>query len=318
MSVLYQTIRMILINTTNNLATMNAFKSKYTAEFIDTMTAELNAAEAMAGEQARAAEHEMLRVTMTEQGAACRQNWQFLKRYIADAYAPSMHEIQWDAAGWAYYTEASNNNWDKLREMMNMGSQFIAANETALKDLGFMPDAFVTSFNASMNTFNATYDSFLTARENAFQGTADKIAANNAVYERTISICEDGQTVFADDETRKSLFSFTAVSELVSPRGASTLIITVTNAETEMPLAGAEVHVNGTDRTVITDSDGRAEIGNLSAGTASGTIIRDGYADATFSTTLTTGTTTRIESAMSALIASPGPEPVVTPEPVEA
>ena len=89
------------------------------------------------------------------------------------------------------------------------------------------------------------------------------------------------------------------MSELVTPRGASTLVVTVTS--NDMPLAGAEISVSGTERTVTTDSQGRAEMGQLPAGTITGTVAADGYNNIPVSTTLETGTTGRVAVAMTPL-----------------
>ena len=70
---------------------------------------------------------------------------------------------------------------------------------------------------------------------------------------------------------------------MVTPRGASTLVVTVTS--NEMPLPGAEITVSGTEHTVISANQGRAEMGQLPAGAISGTAVTDGYTNMPFSPT---------------------------------
>ena len=316
MSTMYETSRILIQNCIANQATFGAFKAMYTVAYFDSIVDAIAAAEAMPSEEARALEHATIRNAMQGKGHECLRAWQSLKRYIKSAMPEALWDANWNAAGWNSYADAANFNWDKMNELMVNGSVYLAAHADELKANENMPDAFAASFDALKAEFALLYDSFIHARENAVVGTQDKMVANNAVYARVIACAEDGQFLFEDNEAMRKQFSYDAVSELVSPSGSSTLIVTVTDAETTMPLAGAEVHVNGTDRTVITDAEGRAEIGVLSAGAVSGTIVRDGYTDSTFDTTLTTGTTTRIEAALTAMVPNPGPEAVSTPEPV--
>jgi len=316
MSTMYATSRILMENCKTNQATFAAFKGLYTQAYFDSIIDAIDAAQALPSDEARSLEHITLRNDLTAMAKSCLSKWQALKLYIKTAYAEALWTANWNAAGWNSYADAGNNNWDKVSELMSEGSVYLSTHADELKENENMPDAFVAEFDALADEFNATYSLFIHAREDAMVGSESKVEANNAVYARVIACGEDGQFLFEDNEAMRRQFSYSAISELVSPSGSSTLIVTVTNAETGMALSGAEVHVDGTERTVVTNADGRAEIGALAAGATSGTIIRDGYADTTFSTTLGTGTTTRIESAMSALIASPGPVPVTTPEPV--
>ncbi len=316
MSTMYETGRIIIQNCKNEQATFAAFKPMYTVAYFDSIIAAIDAAQAMPSEEARALEHITLRNGLMNKGKECLTAWKGLKMYIKSAVPNTLWEANWNAAGWNSYEAASNNNWDKMVELMSEGSVYIAAHTAELEANENMPAGFADTFDTLGTEFGALYDSFIHAREDAMVGANARVEANNAVYARVIACGEDGQYLFEDSDAMRRQFSYDAVSELVSPSGSSTLIVTVTNAETGMALSGAEVHVDGTDRTVVTDADGRAEIGALAAGTASGSIIRDGYADAAFVTTLNTGTTRRIETAMNALVPNPGPEPVSTPEAV--
>ena len=77
------------------------------------------------------------------------------------------------------------------------------------------------------------------------------------------------------------------------------MVVTVTS--NDIPLAGAEISVSGTERTVTTDSQGRAEMGQLPAGAITGTVAADGYNNIPFSLTLEAGTTGRVSVIMTPL-----------------
>ena len=315
---LYASCRIVIDNGRNRQAELATYFARYTDAFFDSLDTMASEAESLPDAMTRALDHKVLRIEMTSLADDCRRNWQLLKRYIAfafDAAGTEVVEANWEAAGWSYYANASKQNWEDVRMLMISGQSYLTANSAVLEANENMPAAFVDTFGASYDAFDAKMFLFYAAEESAMSATQAKMDANNALYEAVIKLCDDGRAVFEGSATERE-FSYTAVSELVTPSGSSTLIVTVTDAETAMPLAGAEVHVNGTERTVITDAEGRAEIGVLSAGATSGTIIRDGYADSAFDTTLTTGTTTRIEASLTAMVSNPGPEPIVTPEPV--
>lgn len=289
MSVLYQTIRIILLNATNNLAALTAFKSKYSEDYINELKAELEAAETLKSEQARAAEHEALRIDLISLSASCRQYWQYLKRYIADAFGPEQQIVMWDAAGWQYYTEAANLNWDKLREMMQMASLFIEENAGTLKENGFMPDTFAATFEASRAAFNTKYDNFILAKENAEAGTAAKIDANNNINTKTVSLCLDAQICFMNDEVKKRLFSMEAVSSLIKPTGSATVVVELTDAETNAVIPVFDVTNLETERTV-TSVAGRAEMGLQAEGSKQYRIVADGYPEQTITVDVKAGT----------------------------
>lgn len=289
MSVLYQTIRIVLLNLTNNLARFTAFKSKYTPAFVTALEAELATAEQMKSDQARSLEHESLRIEMIPLGDTCREKWQYLKRYIADAYGPALEVANWDAAGWENYEASSNENWDKLREMCNMASVYIHDNSAKLIADGFMPATFEANFNSTTGAFNEKYDAFILAEENAKQGTADKITANNTIYDKTVSVCLDGQVLYMNDEVKKKLFSMEAVSELVKPTGTATMVTELTNSETGAPIPGYSLTNTGTERTVTANSDGRAEMGQQAGGTNRYKIVADGYEEKIITKDMTAG-----------------------------
>ncbi|MEO5569868.1 MAG: hypothetical protein ABIT08_17490 [Bacteroidia bacterium] len=296
-SVLYQLLRILNSNCRNNIAAFSAFKNKYTPAMLDLLLSELAAAEKLKGEQARSLEHETLRIEMIPLADRCLTFWQYLKRYIADYAGPS-HELQvanWDAAGWEFYTESASFNWDKLRNMCSMALTYIEDHEADLKTKGYMPDAFKDNFDDACNGpdgFNKKYDAFLLAQENAFQGTVDKVAANNNIFMKFSDLCADGQTIFAKDETRKALFSMEAVASLIKPTGTSIVVVELTNSETNAPVPGFDLVNVETERTVTANAEGRAEMGQQAEGSNSYRIVADGYEEKTITITVAAGTKT--------------------------
>ena len=192
----------------------------------------------------------------------------------------------WDAAGWQYYTEATHENWDKLKEMLSMASLFMEENSAKLLTEGFMPPDFIDNFEAKRAEYLAKYNAFDLALENAMKGTNDKITANNTIYDKIVSLCLDGQTAFKNDETRKKLFSMEAVSSLVKPTGSATVVVELKNAETGASIPAFDVTNLETERTVTADNNGRAEMGQQAEGTKNYRIVADGFPEDTISVAL--------------------------------
>lgn len=314
MSVLYQTLRIVLLNATNNLAALAAFKSKYTTAYINTLKDELKEAEELKSDQARKAEHEALRVTLVAAGDVCTGQFQDLKRYIADAF-PGTAPIMWDAAGWNYYRESTNDNFDKCREMTNMMAVFIAENEAKLLADGYMPAAFIDTFEANRALFNKTYDDFLLAIENAHEGAVSKISANNAIKDKVADLCADAVVCFRTNDVKKKLFSMEAVAALIQPAGSSTLVVELKNEETSAVVSGYSLTNVSTERTVTGDDEGRAEMGQQAAGSTTYRIEANGFPEHLFTVNLETGTKLIKKISLMPLVVETATEAVMTPTP---
>ncbi len=270
-SVLYQTCRIILNNCKNNLAAFTAFAAMYTVTFITDLLKAVDDAEKLPGEQARALEHETLQKEMIAIAKTCRNLWQGLKRYITKAYSEEYWKMNWDAAGWQNYEQASNDNWDKVIAMMVEGSSYIATHKAALTQ---MPAGFEADFNAAKDSMQDKYSAFTQAETDASLGTDAKITANNDVYAQVIEVCQDGQYIYTDDDTMKELFSFEKMSQMVDPPGAAGLKGTVT--EDGQPQAGLTVELENGNKTVITDAEGAFNFGNQLASGTDKLIIKNG------------------------------------------
>ncbi|HKR05531.1 MAG TPA: carboxypeptidase-like regulatory domain-containing protein [Bacteroidia bacterium] len=262
-SVLYDTCRIIMQNCKNNLALFTAFSALYTLVFVDAIIAAIDAAENMPSEAARALAHKTKRQELEFQAKDCRNMWQGLKRYITKAFSEEYWEMNWTAAGWADYEQASNDNWDKVNAMMVAGSQYIAAHTS---ELTAMPPGFPAEFDAKMVAFSAKYKEFTQAELDARTGTDEKITASNDLFKMVMPVCHDGQYIAGDDENMKQQFTFEKMSELVKPIGAAGLKGVVT--KDGQPQAGLIVELENGDVSVITDAEGAFNFGNqLSSGT---------------------------------------------------
>ncbi|MEP7169399.1 MAG: carboxypeptidase-like regulatory domain-containing protein, partial [Bacteroidota bacterium] len=283
-------------NAKNNRVKLNSYKNKFNDQFFEDFIAMIEAAQALPGEQARAIEHESLRVDLTGFSRTSHKQWQMLKGYIEEAFPEDKWIMNFDSAGWQYYDSTS---WDAVSEMNNMAVSYLNLNQTKLETDGYMNPSFISETTLASETFSNGLQAFLLAEENARAGTILKLTKSNEAFSAGMSICKTG-TIVANNEENPAMaeqFSFEALVALVKPATASALVVDITNSETEMPLAGAQLTITGSNKTGTSNGEGRIEIGQLPAETINGTITADGFTQQPFTATLT-GVTTRIKMVM--------------------
>jgi hypothetical protein len=166
-------------------------------------------------------------------------------------------------------------NWSEAQNMYKKALLYIDGHLAELTANENMPTTFKDGFILAVKNYNTKLKEFNDAKAIASEGTDAKIEANNAVYEKVIDkICEVGQTIFADDDTKRGEFSFEKQSEVLRPLGAAGLKGVVT--KDGQPQAGLVVELENENMSVITGSDGVFDFGNkLSSGTDT-IIVRKG------------------------------------------
>jgi hypothetical protein len=288
---MYQATKTMWRNCIEHIDEMVLFKALYTEEYCLERIAEIEAAEAMKDMAARALLHESIRLELVTLAGDCRDNWQALKQYISTAFkTKEARENNWRGAGWAHYAGAGDDNWISVQALMNAGKLYIAENTATLSANQNMPATFPTTFNASILAFNTKLAEFTNAQETAGVGTDAKNEANNDVYTLAIDMGQDGQFVFRKSESLRKQFSFEAVTEKLEPAGSSTVVVEAKDAETNAPIPVFDVTNLETNRTV-TSAEGRAEMGQQSAGTGKQyRVVADGYPETILTVNVNTGT----------------------------
>jgi len=295
MSELYSILRMGWYACSAHLATFTAFSAAYTAPLIAARQHAIDLAELLPDWQARNSIAQNLRVDLQAANSDCLLVFRQLQRYISYAFPASQHQAQYDAAGYQYYAEAQNENWDSTVAMMVSMSNFITANSVALLANSNMPAGFSASVTGFQTVFNDTHTDFLTAENEAFVATETKVNANNACYQDLIEMFKDAKYLGFSTATMKQ-FTFSALLSLISSGGASILRGTVTDAITGLPVAGAVIELTNLGVSVVSDMNGDYEFTSVPAGTynvnctASGYLLFAGVVVVTVSTTTATTT----------------------------
>jgi hypothetical protein len=263
---LYLCCRLGFTSCSENLAAFTAFKSKYTSTYITTNLAAIDAAENLPGNQARSAQSETYRLELVELGNTCRSNFQSLKRYIDEAFAPEMQKPQYEAAGQQYYEKASQNNWAALSSLNTYADNYITAHTAILSSAGYMPSTFATQYSTDRDAFTAKHLQFMNQEEQDEEGTQAKIIANNDIYTSLINMCLDGQEIFKNDTAKYKQFVFADILIKASSAGTAGIRGKVTSSVDSSPIANAAIQILDTSYTTATDADGNYLIKPLAVG----------------------------------------------------
>ena len=255
------------------------FKPRYTPTFIAACKAAIVAARSMRGNQVRGAVAEDLHITLVEQGARSRTDFQGLKRYIYGAFDTERQKPQYEAAGQQYYQKASENNWDAIESLNLYATNYISDNEAILANNDNMPPTFLATYLANAAEFRTTHQAFMQAGENAEEGTQAKVIANNGIYDTLIEMLLDGQYIFRDDDAIRKQFVFSELLERAGGVGTAGVRGTIRDNDSQLPVANATVHILNTNKTALSDLEGRYEIKPLANGLYDIRISAPGYED---------------------------------------
>jgi hypothetical protein len=262
MWLMYATCRQIISNCRVKLPDFQSYSSIFSEDMLDNLDSEVDSAEAMASEEARALEHSHLLVELKPLFKICQKKFMFTKNYISLSLPKEQWFINWESMGWlAYETEM---NWNEAANMYKKALLYIAAHSA---ELTAMPGTFESDFILSVKNYNDKLKEFNDAKAISAEGTDLKIEANNNIYQLVVDqICETGQIIFSDDETKRGEFSFEKQSEILRPLGPSGLKGKVT--KNGQPQAGLIVELENGNMSVITDAEGVFDFGNkLKSGT---------------------------------------------------
>jgi len=280
---LYAVCRSGWASCTTYLADFAAFSPTYTAPFIATQIAAVNAAEALADEEQRTEDSRTLRVNLKNKAAEGMEMWQRLKRYITKAYAADQVDIKLDAAGQSHYARSLKDDWGAVSRLLTDGVAFATANTADLTAGNIMPATFPAAFAAIKTDYDALHASYITASQTDEVETQTKIEANNSIFASVMDMFADGQRIFKKNEAVKKLFTFDQVLLNVEGPGNQGIKGNVVIAGTDNPVTSGEVSFNGpSNKTVEIDEDGHYECPQLAAGLYNMLVTAPGFSGVTF------------------------------------
>ena len=194
---LYAVLRIGLVSYREHIPEFANFKGKYNPAWGNTFETEINAAATLPSFQQRDEKSETARIILGEKAAQCSNKWQDLKRYIADVDDwANLQKPKLEAAGSTLYKEASRQNWEVMKGLLQTAQTFINNNTPELKANGNMPNPFPNQFDTLKQDYEALYDDFIDKTQDQEDETDEKIIENNRLYKKLIQMFLDGQAIY--------------------------------------------------------------------------------------------------------------------------
>lgn len=189
-----------------------AENTKYVLGYEVPRFAEIKAASDLPDGQARYAEAEAKRVILVGIAAQGIGKWNSLDGYIHGAFdSNNTYKPRVEEAGKKYYEKAVNENWESVDRLFVSTENFLTKFETELTTNGGMPANFKANFITLIGTYKATFRLFKKAEKLAETETADKIIANNLIYETGRKMMEDGKHIFRDNFALREEFVWESI-----------------------------------------------------------------------------------------------------------
>jgi hypothetical protein len=273
-----------------HLSDFGNFKPKYDTTFVASLKSQITATRNLPDNQARNSVAETARVELIDLNTGVLNKFQALKRYIVDAFPPSQHKIQFNAAGQPFYSKAVQLNWDSTKGLLSSALLYITNNTVKLTADQNMPVTFENDFFSIKAAFEAKHQEFFQAEEDAHIQTQAKINANNLLYNTVVKFCLDGQEIYKKDEAVRKQFVIADLLLLASGPGVAGFKGKVTNAITGQPIQGVEVAIQYSDKMVTTDEEGKYAITQVASGNYTVIVSKNAYDTQTIQQQVIVGT----------------------------
>ncbi len=256
-----------------------AYKSKYSAAWINENLSLIMTAEAMEDHEARTAPVKDLRNNLADEKIEIAAFYKQLKGYLMDTYGNNKTTLDavYTEMGQAYYDKMSNGSWTEVDGLMSAMIPFVRKNAEALKEKGFMPTDFLTRLEAAQLRFKAAYEAWKNGSAAISPATEAKIIANNELKTRVMAMLTDGQAVFAKDKATAQKFVWSTL--LAKERGnrPTSLGGKVTDMGSKAPLSIATANIPSLGLTANCDESGRYEFPTITEGIYTIEFIAEGY-----------------------------------------
>lgn len=274
-SELYAITEMAIDNLEADLPAFAAKKAKYTNAFVLDLRNMRQAAMDLPGEEQRNAVHETLGGLLPGLKDNCRDNFNDLQGYIRDAWPGENPKARYEAAGMRHDQKIGKNNWEEVVALNNSMVEFITANSATLIAPGGMPATFAAQVAADLAKFNDVYNPYMAARETG-TATAAKLKANNDLYDACMSFFKDGvEMVFKRDADAQKRYIFTALKDIVSPPGSTSMSVTAKKADDNLWGEGISIKIKAEGKpemTAVTNANSVAVFKNIDPSKYAGTV----------------------------------------------
>jgi len=269
------------------LSNFTAFRAVYTPAFISDAIQAVQNAKALTPSRKTMGDRKLARIACANAAKLIQTDWQRLKAYISNAFPKDQVKARLEVAGASLYKKVTDNNWSAVHSLIDAANNFIADNLDALTANGNMPVDFQAGFLADGNSFIEISAIFFQANIEKKQFTAQKLDANNAIYESLITMLKDGQQIFSEDKSAREQFVFEQLK--ASYKGGSASLVGYATNGNMQPVEGAVITSSDARYTDVTNKKGYYRISRIAEGTYNFTLTCPGYAPVDFSVTFIAG-----------------------------
>lgn len=300
---LFSGARMVTRAAIREITFIGTKKVKYNAAYFSALLAQIGLVESMPDEDTREAYISMLHITLKEKANGVLNKWQDLKSNItaAAAFQGELLRPALEAAGQNYYEPAANHDWESVQSLITSAKAFITHNTAQLEADGNMPTGFGTNFDTLAAAFALALSDYQDGVEQAKIASQTKLTAANALYDKIIEICKDGQRAFKTDDARRDQFVWNSVLYIIRGAGIAGIRGTVLDLSTQQPVAGATVLIVQTGDTGVPDEEGVYRITGVPAGNYTVRCTAAGYNTVEQPFQVLTGTISTLNFRLTAL-----------------
>ena len=285
-----------------NLTDFGAFKTKYSAEFIEQNLQTIEEADYLQDVNARYAGAEGLRMDLVKAKDEILVAYRHLQAYIDDAYPADKHNKMYNACGKPFYERANQCNWASVSGLLRGAIPFIQDNKAVLMANNNMPESFLDKFNGLKVRFDALLENYHDSGSDAGEKTSAKLEANNAIFDKMVALLDDGKRLYAANPAMAKNFTVTAIMSQISGTKQSGIEGKVVTGDNQNPVVGAKITVVNSSNFSESNEQGRFSIYPLSAGTYSFLVEAEGYELCTMTDIeVKTGSMKRVNFTMKAI-----------------
>lgn len=272
-----------------NLQKFTDLKGFYTEAFIADAQAQVQAAKLLPSSTQTVSFCRTARINLSNSTSQVLSNWRVLKGYINNAFDESVVKSMLKAAGAAFYSKASVDNWSAVTNLVDEANIFIANYIDELTANDNMPADFQTSFKAVSDSCMALSALYFNSTRDKQRTTTVKLDANNAIYTSMMKMLKDGQLVFQDDAPTKKMFTYSHLVSIYKKEHSASLKGYIVD-ELNRPVEGVAVLSMDERYGAVTNHKGHYKITRIEAGTYTFNITYPGYEPISQAITFATGT----------------------------
>ncbi len=257
--------------------TFAKYKTFYKPELADVNFAIIKATDKMPDDKTRAATVTAVRLKLVDCNTKVIFYFNVLEGYINSAYDASLRPVMKKAAGDQFYDKAVKQNWTSTLGLLSSAIAFVEDNAADLSKNENMNPQYLPDFRVVNAEFDAQYALYLEAVKISETVTLQKNIANNAIYNSVLDMFDDAQTYFKSESTIAEKFVWSTIIAQTKGTKAAGFSGKVTNAITGNPLANVQLTVLMSDKTTLTDAEGRFDLSPLASGLYDITVVLEGY-----------------------------------------